>query len=65
MEAVNVTLSGSRIFANVIKMEVKMRSHWGRVSTQANRTGVLIRRVEETQSQMSCEDNGMHRGKMV
>ena len=46
-------------------MEVKMRSHWGRVSTQANRTGVLIRRVEETQSQMSCEDNGMHTGKMV
>ena len=41
---VHVTIFGNRIFAHVIKIEVKMKSYWDRVDPLFNMTSILIRR---------------------
>lgn len=39
----NMTLFGNRVFADVIKMLIKMRSHWSRTSPYSKVTIVLVR----------------------
>lgn len=43
LETQNVTLRGSRVAADIIKTQIKMKSRWGQVSPSSNTIGVLYK----------------------
>lgn len=54
---VSVTLYGKRIFANIVKRQVKPKSHQRTVGSQSHRPSVLIRkrrRDTETDTQINA-----------
>ena len=58
-----MTIFGNRIFAHVIKIEVKMKSYWGRVDPLFNMTSILIRRESrdtDTHVMMEADARVMH-----